>query len=126
MQESFFEMKYLENEGLFELAWYDRIDGEDDKHKYFSVKLLPETFQQMSYDMLRMVKDFNLKQAIKHQEKENERAIGGAGDCSGCCPSCLNMENGDTQGVRVEGSCEKSSQDHERANGEAKGISQEV
>lgn len=126
-KESFFEMKYLKDEGFFELAWFDSVDGEEEKHKYFSVRLLPETFQQMSYDMLRMVKDYNLMQAQKYQEKENERERSvGSGDCSGCCPSCLGMEDGEAQGVRVEGSCEKPQENNEGTTGEAEGVVPEV
>lgn len=124
--ESFFQMTFLKEEGLFELAWFDTAEEGTEKKKYFSVRLLPETFQRMSYDMLRMVKDYNLMQAQAFQEKENERGIGNGGECSGCCPSCLNLEDGNAQGVAAEGSCEKPAEDHQGADGEAQGIPQEV
>lgn len=75
MQDSRFEMKYLEEESLFEMAWYDKKEEEEEQQRFFSVRFTPETFEQMSYDMLRMVKDFNLKQALEHQKKQECRLI---------------------------------------------------
>ena len=127
--ESFFQMRYLEEEGLFELAWFDRKEEDKEERKYFSVRLLPHRFEEMSAEMVRMVKNYNLMQALKYQEKINES--GRIGDlriesatCAGSNPSKL--ENGDSEGVGTEKPPEESQEDQPRAAGATEEVIQEV
>lgn len=79
LTESIFEINYLKELGLFEMAWSQCARGSEERMKFFSVRLVPENFQKMSYDMLRMVKEFNLMQAQQYEqnqkETENQKAI---------------------------------------------------
>lgn len=79
MHESFFEVSYLKEEGLFEMSWSQCSRGTDERIKFFSVRLAPENFQKMSYDMLRMVKEFNLMQIHEYEmRKQDEAAVDSA------------------------------------------------
>ena len=130
MSESFFEMKYLSEIGLFELAWYDRPNEEDkESRKYFSVRLLPETFQQMSSDMLKMVKDFNLKQALEYQEKiDGSGRIGDLRIESATCGGTpeVKLEHSEKENIGAEESSKESKEDQRGTTGETEEVIQEV
>ncbi len=116
--ECFFQMRYLEEEGIFELAWFDRKEEDREERKYFSVRLLPHSFEEMSAEMVRMVKNYNLMQALKYQEKQDERIAAGSGTAE--------LADGDSEGVGAEKPPEESAQDQPRATGETEGLVQEV
>lgn len=130
LNETYFQMQFLKEEGLFELAWFDRADETDaQSRKYFSVKLLPATFQQMTYDMVRMSKDFNLMQAKEFEERSN--GSGRIGDLrieSAICGGnpAPELEYSEEKSEPIEGSPEESKEDKPRTTGEAEAVVQEV
>jgi hypothetical protein len=52
---------------LFVLAWLE------EKRCIFQVKMTPETFEKLTTDMIRVVKNYNLAQALKYKEEQEKK-----------------------------------------------------
>jgi hypothetical protein len=70
--EIFFQILYDEDDEMFHLQWLDKKPGsEGEIKKYFGIKMIPETFEEMANHLLKEVKNYNLMQAKKFLEKKN-------------------------------------------------------
>lgn len=116
---AYLRVNYDKPSGMFILTWLEASEeGSETEQKIFELTLLPETFQKLTADMVKIVKDFNLMQAKEFEEKENERRANG--------DSTAELENGDAESVGVEGASEESKEDNTRANDETQGVVPEV
>ena len=73
---------------LYVLQW---VDGEK---SIFQVKMTPQTFEALTADMVRVVKNYNLDQAMQYKEKQNESKK-------------IDVDNTETKADGLEGSSDK-------------------
>lgn len=73
---------------LYVLQW---VDGEK---SIFQVKMTPQTFEALTADMVRVVKNYNLDQAMQYKEKQNESKK-------------IDVDNTETKVDGLEGSSDK-------------------
>ncbi len=99
---AYMKVIYNNESGMFILTWLEASeDGNETEQKIFELTLLPETFQKLTADMLKVVKDFNLMQAREFEEKEDERRR-----------AETELADGNSQGVGSEGASEESKEDN--------------
>lgn len=115
MPNAYLKVGYDKPSGMFIMTWLEASDdGKETEQKIFELTLLPETFQKLTADMLKVVKDFNLMQAQEFEEKENERRA----------REQAVLENGETQSIGTEATSEEPTEDQPRATGETQGVSE--
>ena len=68
--EIFARVQFLDGEGVFSISY---LKSKEDTQSVFEIRFAPEMFEKFVYDMLKIVKNFNLYQAQMYQEKVNEQ-----------------------------------------------------
>ena len=88
-------LAFDDENNLFVMAWLE------EKRCIFQVKMTPETFEKLTTDMIRVVKNYNLAQALKY--KEEQEKINGKKESDGA-EEKTDMVDSDKENSGVEGS----------------------